>query len=51
VTLGEYAGNATVEAQCKAINSNYVTNVVVATYRSLANNAQSLYQAIVRIRQ
>ena len=49
-TLGGYAGNETVEAQCKVINENYVDNVVVATYRTLANNAQKLYQSIVKIK-
>ena len=48
-TLGGYAGNATVEAQCKVINENYVDNVVVATYRSLADNAQKLYKSILKI--
>ena len=39
------------EAQCKVINENYVDNVVVATYRLLADNAQKLYQSIVNIKQ
>ena len=50
-TLSAYAGNATVEAQCRVINENYVDNVVVATYRTLANNAQKLYQSIVNIKK
>ena len=50
-TLAKFAGNATVEAQCKVINENYVDNVVVATYRTLADNAQKLYQSIVNIRK
>ena len=50
-TLAGYAGNATVEAQCKVINENYVDNVVLATYRTLADNAQKLYQSIVKIKQ
>ena len=50
-TLKAYGGNATVEAQCKVINENYVDNVVVATYRTLANNAQKLYQSIVNIKK
>ena len=50
-TLKGYAGNATVEAQCKVINENYVDNVVVKTYRTLADNAEKLYQSIVRIRK
>ena len=50
-TLEGYAGNATVEAQCKVINENYVDNVVVATYRTLADNAMKLYQSIVKIKQ
>lgn len=49
-TLGGYAGNATVEAQCQTINENYVDNVIVATYRTLADNAQKLYQSIVKIK-
>ena len=50
-TLGGYADNATVEAQCKVINENYVDNVVLATYRLLADNAQRLYQSIVNIKK
>ena len=50
-TLEGYAGNATVEAQCKVINENYVDNVVVATYRTLADNVMKLYQSIVKIKQ
>ena len=50
-TLAKFAGNATVETQCKVINENYVDNVVVATYRTLADNAQKLYQSIVNIRK
>ena len=50
-TLKGYAGNATVEAQCKVINENYVDNVIVATYRLLADNAQKLYQSIVNIKK
>ena len=50
-TLSAYAGNTTVEAQCRVINENYVDNVVVATYRTLANNAQKLYQSIVNIKK
>ena len=49
-TLSGYAGNATVEAQCQVINENYVDNVVLATYRTLADNAQKLYQSIVNIK-
>lgn len=49
-TLGGYAGNTTVEAQCKVINENYVDNIVLATYRTLADNAQKLYLSIVRIK-
>lgn len=51
LTLVGYDGNATVEAQCQVINENYVDNVVVATYRTLANNAQKLYQSIVNIKK
>ena len=50
-TLKGYAGNETVEAQCKVINENYVDNVIVATYRTLADNAQKLYQSIVNIKK
>lgn len=50
-TLEGYAGNATVEAQCQVINENYVDHVVLATYRTLADNAQRLYQSIVKIKQ
>ena len=50
-TLKAYAGNATVENQCKVINENYVDNVIVATYRLLADNAQKLYQSIVNIKK
>ena len=49
-TLKGYAGNETVEKQCQVINENYVDNVIVATYRLLADNAQKLYQSIVKIR-
>ena len=50
-TLSGDADNATVEAQCKVINENYVDNVVLATYRTLADNAQKLYQSIVNIKK
>ena len=49
-TLKGYAGNEEVEAQCKVINENYADNVVLATYRTLADNAQKLYQSIVKIK-
>jgi hypothetical protein len=49
-TLKAYAGNETVENQCQVINENYVDNVIVATYRTLANNAQKLYESIVKIK-
>jgi hypothetical protein len=49
-TLNGYAGNATVEAQCKVINENYVDNVVLTTYRTLADNAQKLYQSILKVK-
>ena len=49
-TLKAYDGNETVENQCQVINENYVDNVVVATYRLLADNAQKLYQSIVNIK-
>lgn len=50
-TLGGYAGNTTVETQCKVINENYVDNVVLVTYRTLADNAQKLYESIVKIKK
>ncbi len=50
-TLKGYAGNTTVDAQCRVINENYVDNVVVATYRTLADNAYKLYQSIVNIKK
>ena len=50
-TLKGYAGNEKVEAQCKIITENYVDNVIVATYRLLADNAQKLYQSIVNIKK
>ena len=50
-TLAGYAGNATVEAQCQVINEHYVDNVVLTTYRTLADNAQKLYQSIVKIKK
>ena len=50
-TLKGYAGNETVEAQCKVINENYVDNVVVLTYRTLADNAKKLYESIVNIKE
>ena len=49
-TLSSYAGNATVENQCKVINNNYVDNVVLATYRTLADNAYKLYQSVLKIK-
>ncbi|MBO4550131.1 MAG: hypothetical protein J5733_05315, partial [Bacteroidaceae bacterium] len=49
-TLAGYAGNTTVEAQCQVINENYVDNVVLATYRTMADNAQKLYKSIVNIK-
>lgn len=48
-TLSAYAGNDKVEQQCKEINENYVDNVVLATYRTLADNAYKLYQSILKI--
>ena len=50
-TLAGFAGNNTVEAQCQVINENYVDNVILATYRTLADNAQKLYQSIVKIKK
>ena len=50
-TLKGFAGNATVEAQCKVINANYVDNVVVKTYTSLCDHAEKLYQLIVNIKK
>ena len=34
----------------KIINANYVDNVVVRLYTSLCDNAEKLYQAIVKIK-
>lgn len=50
-TLKTYAGNQTVENQCKVINENYVDNVVVKTYTSLCDNAEKLYNAIKSIKK
>ena len=50
-TLSGYAGNKTVETQCQVINENYVDNVVLATYRTLADNAKKLYLSIVNIKK
>ena len=50
-TLNTYAGNSTVESQCKVINANYVDNVVVKTYTALCNNAEKLYNAIKTIKK
>lgn len=50
-TLSGYAGNETVESQCQVINENYVDNVVLATYRTLADNALKLYNSIVSIKK
>ena len=49
-TLAAYADNSTVQAQCQTINENYVNNVVLPTYRNLANNAYTLYQTILKIK-
>ena len=49
-TLSAYGENVTVQAQCQKINENYVNNVVLTTYRNLANNAYTLYQSIVKIK-
>ena len=49
-TLKGYAGNEMVETQCRVINENYVDNVVLITYRTLADNALKLYQSIVKIK-
>ncbi|MBQ0068842.1 MAG: hypothetical protein KBT09_03695, partial [Bacteroidales bacterium] len=50
-TLETYAGNSTVENQCKVINTNYVDNVVVKTYTALCNNAEKLYNSIKAIKK
>ena len=50
-TLKGYADNETVQTQCQVINENYVDNVVLATYRTLADNAKKLYQSIVNIKK
>ena len=48
-TLKGFADNSTVQTQCQKINENYVDNVVVATYRTLADHAYQLYQSIQKI--
>lgn len=48
-TLKTFAGNVTVESQCKVINANYVDNIVVKTYTSLCDNAEKLYDCIIKI--
>lgn len=50
-TLNTYAGNTIVEEQCGVINANYVDNVIVKTYTSLCNNAEELYNYIVKIKK
>ena len=50
-TLKGYAGNVTVEAQCKVINANYVDNVVVKTYTLLCDEAEKLYNSIKNIKK
>lgn len=50
-TLKGYAGNSTVEAQCKVINANYVDNVVVKTYTLLCDEAEKLYNSIKNIKK
>ena len=50
-TLKGYAGNFTVEAQCKVINANYVDNVVVKTYTLLCDEAEKLYNSIKNIKK
>ena len=50
-TLKGYAGNATVETQCKVINANYVDNVVVKTYTLLCDEAEKLYDSIKNIKK
>ncbi len=49
-TLGGYTNDTAVQAQCKAINANYVDNVVLKTYRTLADHAQTLYELIKNIK-
>lgn len=50
-TLKKYAGNETVENQCKVINANYVDNVVVKAYTALCDNAEKLYNSIKAIKK
>ena len=50
-TLKTYAGNTVVETRCKAINANYVDNVVVKTYTNLCDHAEKLYNSIVNIKE
>jgi len=49
--LSGYSSDATVQAQCQVINENYVDNVIVATYRSLADNAYKLWQSVIKIQK
>lgn len=49
--LQGFAADKTVQAQCQVINENYVDNVIVATYRSLCDNAYALYNAIIKIKK
>ena len=48
-TLSGYGNDKVVQTQCQKINENYVDNVVLATYRTLADNAYKLYQSILKI--
>jgi hypothetical protein len=50
-TLSGYGNDKVVQTQCQKINENYVDNVVLATYRTLANNAYKLYQSILKIQK
>ena len=50
-TLKTYADNTVVETRCKAINANYVDNVVVKTYTNLCDHAEQLYNSIVNIKE
>ena len=50
-TLSGYGNDKVVQTQCQKINENYVDNVVLATYRTLADNAYKLYQSILKIQK
>ena len=50
-TLAKYSSNSEVQAQCQKINENYVDNIIYKSYNNLANDAEALYNAIVKIKK